>query len=458
MPLSRRLAQFAYLVHYITLLMTLPIMSMGDYSDFDAKECARLHNEMVGLAHGPQSGSTARLVKFFDAFSSEESREPFMDYLSPSLVEFLSDIKIPLGPQNESFSQVTPHLLTPHPAFFFKFMEDHYDDRYPYAILLYREHMYDSDGGLFFDMQTNLCTWINMDNPWPHPDQWYPLEDALGRYAEMFRTEKYHCAPHEFLITECRMEPYVEADVALTVLMYETLLDAIVLRNAGSEIYKTPLVSAEMLKKWHIHGFAYDFLSRANSSSITYIAPGLRPLTDLSFEAIMLKEYGSIDQKDEQVRHSDDVVPLLLFSSDERTSEQDYTVPLDHPAGLYLDPSYHFADEVRLVTPFSIGGNGHIRYGNSPKQISVEDPHVSDWKIKGLDVLYQHGPCPYFGDHSTRLYTLLAAWTNNIQNELFVVGPDGVEGGMELYKLADTPSPAMDFDVGECGPIIRECL
>lgn len=42
-------------------------------------------------------------------------------------------------------------------------------------------------------------------------------------------------------------------------------------------------------------------------------------------------------------------------------------------------------------------------------------------------------------EHLARLPTILSCWTRAVTSGEWVVGPDGVEGGVELWKQADTP-------------------
>lgn len=428
---------------------------------FDPQKCAILHNQILAIvAAGPQGDSNS-IHKFFDAWPNADAEDPFIEFLSPSLLEYLTaiDVAIPNPPNLQSLS-FTPQLALPDPKVFWMSREWDFTDEYPHMILLYPTLPDGGYGGLFFNMATNLCTWVFLENS--IPEQWFPLELALTKYLTYFSTGKFHVSDEDPLRSAlgCAMESYVEHYVAISLAAYDELLYAIASKAGGDgQIHEMPLVDTDTLTRWNIRGFAHDFLSRAKSSSFTYIAPGLRPLDSSMLTDLMIKDTSSLRQQTISTRDlgaNGDTAPFPVFLGDERVvftaqnelwAEFEAPLLLDKLSGVYLWPDDNFADGVRLITPWIVGNNGYLRNGNSPA-LDLSDP--SRRRTEGNDVLYQHGLCPFFGSHQTQLVTLLRMWTSSVESGLFSVGPDGVEGGMEVFYLADTEDHAEEFNVGAC--------
>ncbi|KAJ7597734.1 hypothetical protein C8J56DRAFT_920809 [Mycena floridula] len=423
------------IINAVFVASFLSIFFVPKFYMFDATKCAQIHNQILAASHLDRNA--VEITNFFAAYDAQDY-EAANPYLSESILEFLSkiDVAIPIPPDSEPRA-FTPDLRMPHPASFWSLSDYDPDESYPYAIQLY-PRLNDAEGGILFDMSTNLVTMGLFPGLWPHPDQWWPLEEALQRYLHLFETGKYHGVDEE---------PHVDHDVLATLTEYHALLDAISSRIDGAVIHDRPLVSAETLQRWKITGFAFDFLSRAKTPSFTYIAPGITVYSDEIMDALMTKDTGSTRQKLAEERQFE---PFLIFPSDETVEQVNPMFEIDAPflleerAGVYLWGT----DELQFVLPYPLGENGYLREGNSPLDLEWK------WRVYGNNALYQHGHCPYFGSHYTKLRTLLHLWTHNVEKEQFVVGPDGVEGGMELYKEADSAEPAINFDVGHCWEIV----
>lgn len=456
------LIRIFFWINWLSLMSTSSRDDEGSFTDlFDPQKCARLHNQIVALVAAGPDGASDNIHKFFDAYPNADAEDPYIEYISPSLLEYLTaiDIAVP-NPPNFIPLSFTPHLAMPHPKVFWTSREWDLEEEYPYMILLYPTLSDGGDGGLFFNMATNLCTWVFLENEMPHPEQWFSLELALTKYLTYFSTGKFRVSDYDPSALGCSMEPYVENDVVASLSAYDALLQAIASKAGGdAQISDMPLVDPEILTRWNIRGFAYEFLSRAKASSFTYIAPGIKPLDASTLTDLMNEDVDSIRQQTIQERDlgaNGDSAPFPLFLGDERvelTAQNElwarFEAPLllDSLSGVYVYPNNHFADGVRLITPFEVGGNGYVHDGNSP-ELDVSD--TSRWKREGNAVLYQHGPCPFFGGHFTQLVTLLRMWTSSVESGFFSVGPDGVGGGMEVFKLADTAEYAEEFDVGAC--------
>jgi hypothetical protein len=110
---------------------------------------------------------------------------------------------------------------------------------------------------------------------------------------------------------------------------------------------------------------------------------------------------------------------------------------LDDRAGLYIPPDDVMTNTVTMLLPFPIERNGHVLRSDGTKVEKV-----------GHDVLYEHGCCGSFlPAHGTSLEAVLANW-----GPIFVAGDwevdeDGVIGGEENWRVADTEEEADYFQV-----------
>ena len=100
------------------------------------------------------------------------------------------------------------------------------------------------------------------------------------------------------------------------------------------------------------------------------------------------------------------------------------------PCGLYLDafPNAQnpFEDACRLVLPIKLGGNRYAR--------------TSDFKpiLKTHSDLYQVGVNPFVMRHGPKLVGILENWLGNIEKGYWSVNEKGVEGGIGVWREADT--------------------
>ncbi|KAF2395483.1 hypothetical protein EJ06DRAFT_585909 [Trichodelitschia bisporula] len=96
-----------------------------------------------------------------------------------------------------------------------------------------------------------------------------------------------------------------------------------------------------------------------------------------------------------------------------------------HLSGLhlaYFSPQDYnpFTDGVKFILP------RWVRLGNEPEPRGVHDN------------LFDMGFNPSMDAHPTQLYHVLEHWTMLVQAGVWEVGEDGVEGGIEKFKEADT--------------------
>lgn len=108
-------------------------------------------------------------------------------------------------------------------------------------------------------------------------------------------------------------------------------------------------------------------------------------------------------------------------------------------AGLYLaemdrQGQDEAEDGFKLILPYTIGEHGFARKSDSLLDRRVED-------LEGCcEELYQHGAKPFGGEwwRAQRLVKLFDNWTGMAEKGLWEVGEDGVLGGIEKFKEADT--------------------
>ncbi|TFK70435.1 hypothetical protein BDN72DRAFT_838955 [Pluteus cervinus] len=410
---------------------------------FDVWKCAKWHNQIVASIVA-QSNKTIVSQKFSEVYANSEGTYPFQGSLTPSTIAFLDQLDVI---SNVPF---TPNLAMPEPSSFWTYQITALNNPYPSAIQLYAD-VNNPSAGLFLDQRTHYATYFNSDEGFPRRDEWWPLEMALKRYSKLHLGGKYRLASTGQSIS---IQPYAKVDVAIALAHYESLVDGILFRMQSGDLTKRPLVSAQKLAEWNVRGFAADFLSQARTPTFKYIAPGITLPSDDQFDLVMRQKYGTPERK-KALNPSGDLETLLLFPSETKVSEETLSAhPRDYlfsnSAGVYLRPTKEYADGFQFVTPFHLGKNGHLRRGNSP-MFNSQDPVDPYWSMEGLDVLYQHGSCPFLPKHHARLASLIQLWGINVRKEHFKVGPEGVEGDMEVYKLADTQGHGgIDFDSNIC--------
>lgn len=151
------------------------------------------------------------------------------------------------------------------------------------------------------------------------------------------------------------------------------------------------------------------------------------------------------DDDDDEAFDSDSTliapVPVLIGA---QTARSWLTYPFRHanqvPWGLYLDACdpggpCPFEDGSRLALPFPLGQNGYARTADGS---SLPAPRVHD----GHTELYQLGQNPFISDHSSQLLATLLQFVGHIRQGMWQVGVDGVEGGADVFRQADTDMAA----------------
>lgn len=271
---------------------------------------------------------------------------------------------------------------------------------------------------------------------------WQKLETILSAYVDMIEGEKmiaiqdsYHVQSGGLLgLTPWIAQPYTTSDLTSCLDTWKRLVHAIEKR---ADIKRSPdiapLCSRAALDVAGIpHGFAYDLLLHAEPSEIWFIAPGIRlpkveEFLHQPFKAIV----------DKYPKETAGVKMPFLFmrcpgtvSAKEAKFRYPFSTMESVPCGLYLDafPNAQnpFEDACRLVLPIRLGGNKYAR--------------TSDFRPirKSYSDLYHVDINPFVMRHGPKLVGVLENWLENVENGHWDVNEKGVEGGIGVWRKADT--------------------
>jgi hypothetical protein len=222
-----------------------------------------------------------------------------------------------------------------------------------------------------------------------------------------------------------------------------------------------PLIEeADFNTAYRREGFAYEFLRQAKRPDFRFIAPGLEILTTIS---LMEKPFVSLIHDtgwlgDRRILSEEvESLPLLLFravnnegscdaaeSSDNPLFGWPFSLIRAYPAGLYLSCVISsainaFEDECTLVLPYRIGSNGYAR--TSDNAVFGENRRSQDTHVEAKDTcadIYQPGYQPFIVGHPVTLLRVLKSWITMVQRGEWQINEDGVMGGIEEWKKADT--------------------
>jgi len=458
----------------------------------DVEKCIELHNRIVAhacsrlppdrqpkiqrnwfTAHSIDPSSSVSLAQRME----DESDDPDSDLeveFDDDLIAFLSGIDIVM-PEEHQFLAFNPFLVgVPPPG---RMIPDTWLGSLPERedyILLYIGTGYDP-GGLFYKLSTGQVCF--MDNIFFEPDEMYfdELQVALEIYWDCVESEKF-VIDVEFpgfgyvdgLKTQgWRLQEWTDLELKITLEAWHSLVDAITKRLPGQGKDDDPgahqeekhkeldavLVSSEILEQYPaIPFFARAFLSRAKKPIFTSIAPQLDVPTE-----DFVKRIGAILQElhpDITIttpEHEMGGIPKFIFFP-WRTpglqfvsqSDRDRWVgfrgdahTLDNRAGLYLTPDGVHTHSISLLLPYSIGSNGHVR---------MNDGTIMKPEDQGQDALYGHHSCgPFMYAHGTPLAAVLVNWCDLIEKGNWHVDENGVAGGEDVWKQADTEDKAEDY-------------
>jgi hypothetical protein len=441
---------------------------------FDVEKCIELHNRIVSHArsHLPPDHQPKIQRNWFIAHSLDPS-SPGLDFdLDDELTAFLSgiDIVVPEPHQHLAFS---PFLVgIPPPSRLIPDMWLNMQDLYGDCMLLYACTGYDP-GGLFYSHSMQQVGYL--DSPFLEPQDclWGDLQNVLEIYWRCVSSGKFVVDAEnpgfgdgDSLVTQgWRVEEWTGKELEDALEIWDNLVDAITKRLPGreeeaendgepqQEDMDACLISSDILEQHPvIPPFARAFLSRAKKPTFTSIAPQINIPNEAFIHRIgaQLQELHSADALTFR-RHDTAYLPYFLlfpwrtpgFNFVDQSNRNKWknrtgqSHALDNRAGLYLIPDETQARTISLLLPFQLGANGHVLRSDGAK---VERER------SGQDVLYQHGECfPFLPGHGTPLAAVLASWWGQVENETWPVDENGVVGGEDTWKEADTEENAEDY-------------
>jgi hypothetical protein len=207
------------------------------------------------------------------------------------------------------------------------------------------------------------------------------------------------------------------------------------------------LISKEVLDSAGLReGFIRAFLTsvRRPKRNINYIAPGLRLPTADDFSPHPLQNLEISDY----IKVDNFALPMPIFISDVKSTAPIFEYyPFQKisnlPYGLWTNyvnknDGQAFEDACRLYLPFDIGANGFARLaddsfiGENQESKGVARPNGR------RNELYQLGYNHYIPAHGPQLGDILGLWQNLVGMGEWEVGEEGILGGIESFKEADT--------------------
>ncbi|OJD30772.1 s-adenosylmethionine synthase [Diplodia corticola] len=443
----------------------------------DWTRCALLHNRIVELGWLGYNNGSGRDAATRDTTTwwarHQHEAEQIQERLTPDLIDFLQHAQMP--EEGLAFTHELAGLAHPHTMFSYL---DHFDEG-EYMLLLY-EAPWDVGGdmfGLAFDKRDNLVHFFPWQDGVGADVNWFPLELALRTYLGMIEAGKYVALPPAQLkaIEErqdldlvhppwAKMAWETNGGIERTIAKLDLLMQAIWERmpaeaqTAQRQLrHQQRMISETSLLREHgpaapRNSFLHLFLTRAAGCPFDYIAPGLKCPTDETIESILAEppvpESYVADGRDAAA------LPVLLFPSDERVQDDVdggdfygwYKATLTGVlGGLYMDGASHrdsYQDGVQLVTPFCVRQYGWARWGDGREIMDyawrMYDETRAAHGCEAYVSLFQLGNNAFTYGHHTPLHVILDHWLDLVESGLWAVGADGVEGGMSVFRMADS--------------------
>ncbi|KAJ5554638.1 hypothetical protein N7513_004597 [Penicillium frequentans] len=465
-----------------------------DVEGMDYARCAALHNYLVQyawLAEGrPLATLNGNSSNFFTVHGAEaEALRPRLD---PSVVAFLDNAIIP---PLEGFRETPLSIFAwglNWPKSLFAEVEADLEDQ-PVDSMLRLCYVAletnDSNGGVIYHQHHHRVAIFMHTYDWDigfpvkdHPDVWNPFETVLSHWIDLIHIGKVVAAPHdepalfEFeKIGPWEWRPYSEAQVTTCVDAWNRLCQAIETRisqlpnppslispHSGTADIPEPLAASSVLDAASVLDpcFTRSFLSRARRPSFQHIAPGLLlPPVDLSgfvasqaFTALPRSQYSvppvclfPADTGDQRPIELTRFTSPWVLMEDFYSSSTDTHTPLRISAGLYttaVDRKWDdmVEDGFHLFLPFTVNAGYDRKVGARKSDGSLVDRD-------SFSGLFQHGFKPFGGDYyrPQRLERLLDCWRKLVEDGVWSVGPDGVEGTIDTFKDAETESRWRDY-------------
>ncbi|KAL2858531.1 hypothetical protein BJY01DRAFT_241860 [Aspergillus pseudoustus] len=415
----------------------------------DHQRCAALHNEILFRGW---TGSGKNWVQPQTWWENQVPSEETARRLSPSLIEFVKrTYLIPESSAPFCFFFYLSGLTPANQVLFNGFLDE---NRY---ILLYGSSPWSLGDtlGFVFDLEASRATFIadynDADAFHRHTLGWLPLKDILSGYVDMIAEGKVTPVQWREMgdldpsptdpngdagahyVPPWKLKLWTSTDLHRTISAMRRVVNAIEAR-----VDLLPKGSCELPPLVPRGTFAHEFLKAISGWIVrfSYIAPGIRFPTLAEF----------LYQTSQEGHHRSS---LLIFQVDDDeahdtdNSNQSTGLQTCWPPGAYIEDirpggDYHFANEFCLELPFRVGVNGFAKQ-SSGQPLGV---NIMEWdpKPKGArHELYQSGfPTGFTDIRGVQIHKVLENWAGMIERGDWIVGGDGVEGGIRKFKEADT--------------------
>ena len=296
-------------------------------------------------------------------------------------------------------------------------------------------------------IETGKVVAVHKDLEFPDDAAWYDAPDAAlsglrfarDRPGAMLVDPVSGYAKKQGIVYPWMCVSSTETDVSETLRAWEVLVKAIHERIGGEDLDVEPVYG--LANDQHLEtlpdGFAKKLLAAALKPRFKYIAPGLRVQT---LEELLDQPYAECYVKSET-----QIPPLLILRGEQMA---DPRIPFGFhpyrsvPAGLYLEPCDKFwdaapwEDGAMLILPYYVGNRGSWARMADQKPLPFSN-----------DLLYSIGWNPFIAPHPTQLVSILTLWYRNLMSGAWEVDEEGVKGGIEKYREADTEEHCMEYVV-----------
>ncbi|PTB72909.1 hypothetical protein M440DRAFT_1384314 [Trichoderma longibrachiatum ATCC 18648] len=448
---------------------------LRDVEGLDHQRCAALHNLIIerGWTASGRSLSDLDRRSWWECHGGDAQLSSHAAKLSPSLVAFLQaawhGYAITARPQHSFFRYLvgfsTPDQLWENA----NYGDDEDDSNKRRYVTLYMANWglgASHPLGLVFDQQSSTAmqhisihdTSVTMNGR----QVWLPLELILDAFLDMMDQGKALAVDSSYNGEQERIEPwimpsYTERDLEEALKAFDRLTQAIEARMPESSCTETHHLG-NILKSSTLSpdSFAGRFLAQAREFRFRYIAPGLRIARQQPFSSVNIEE-GKMR-------------PILLFESSQAAHQDTRRTPwgeevvmspfprpfqaiTGYPAGVYLaetDPhgTHPFEDGCVLILPYAIGENGWAR--TSDGALFGENTHargpVAEPALSSTE-LYQQGFNHFIRTHHVQLKHVLERWAEMVEGGKWAVDGEGVAGGMDKWREADTEDGWRDYQL-----------
>lgn len=457
-----------------------------DAKGLDYERCARLHNYLVAYGwmayHQRSPEDLDELLarpKYFER--QRDASEISRGRLDAGLISYLESIIMPMPNEGLSYWVSDVAVMPADELFFIE--ENGLDGKERFVILYgsWSEHGGHSVG-LVYDQQRHqvamtLCQ-ENIESVSPvdeHLDMWFPLETMLTNWIYMLRIGKVTAGPQRVWGDEDRSgttaadqlgpwmwQPYSLAQVDSVVAAIEKLSAAIEARMPPDSLLHvvpdTPLLTHVDLDAASVPRdcFIRSVLTKVRTPRFKHIAPGLEvPHNATKFVA--QQQFTALQAARNE--EGNEIIPsvLIFAAADKRrtvgfnkeirrtfvtANDLQTNIPYKDGqpvlAGLYSELIRRGEGDIaeegfRLLLPFGLRSN----YNEDQSAVKRSDGSLVD--AGSYTQLFQFGAFHPFGGEwrAQRLEKLMDRWRELVEDGIWSVGTDGVQGSIDVFADAE---------------------